>query len=346
MIRVLIVDDSPVVAQMLSYILSSDPMITVVGIASEGEEAIAMTARLKPDLITMDIHMPGMNGFEATRRIMEQTPIPIIIVSSVYNSKEVSLSFRAIEAGALSIMSKPVGIGHPEYEKQARDLINLVKALADIKVVTRSQRMAPDREGIAQAEKKIAARQEIRMVAIGASTGGPPVLQTILARLPKNFPVPITIVQHITPGFTAGFASWLGDTTGFTVRVPENGEVCLPGNAYVAPDHVHMVVEHGGQILLSNAPPDQGLKPSVGHLFSSTARVFQEKAVGVLLTGMGRDGAAELKMMQDLGAITIAQDRESSIVFGMNGEAVKLGAVRHVLPPEGIAQLLLGLVSK
>jgi two-component system chemotaxis response regulator CheB len=344
MIRVLIVDDSPVVSQMLSYILSSDPVISVLGVASHAEEAIAMTARLKPDIVTMDIVMPGLDGFEATRRIMENTPVPIIIVSSSYNPSEISKSFRAIEAGALSILTKPVGIGHPLYEKQARELIDTVKALSDIKVITRKPRIAPAGEVIAKTEKEIA-RQEIRMIAIGASTGGPPVIQAILAGLPKNFPVPITIVQHITQGFTAGFASWLSDTTGLIVRVPENGENCMPGKVYVAPDNAHMAVDHGGRILLNNDPPDNGLKPSIAHLFSSIARVFREKAVGVLLTGMGRDGAEGLKMMRDMGAATIAQDRESSIVFGMNGEAVRLGAAQYVLPPERIAGALVSLVS-
>jgi len=344
MIRVLIVEDSPVVAQMLSYILCSDPAISVLGIASDGEEAIAMTALLRPDIVTMDIHMPGIDGFEATRRIMENTPVPIIIVSSSYDPSEITKSFRAIEAGALSIMSKPVGIGHPFYEKQARELINTVKALSDIKVVTRKRRIAPAGEVITKMEKEIA-RQEIRMIAIGASTGGPPVIQTILAGLPKDLPVPITIVQHIAQGFTAGFVSWLSDTTGFIVRVSENGENCLPGNVYVAPDNAHMVVDHGGRIMLNNDPPDNGLRPSVAHLFSSTARVFREKAVGVLLTGMGKDGAEELKMMRDMGAATIAQDRESSIVFGMNGEAVRLGAAQYVLPAVRIAAALTSLVN-
>jgi len=344
MIRVLIVDDSPVVSQMLSYIFSSDPAINVMGIATNGEEAITMTARLKPDIVTMDVNMPGMDGFEATRRIMESTPVPIIIVSSSYNPSEITKAFRAIEAGALSIMSKPVGIGHPFYEKESRELINTVKALSNVKVVTRKRRIVPAGEVITKTEKEIA-RQKISMIAIGASTGGPPVIQTILKGLPKDFPVPITIVQHITQGFTTGFASWLSDTTGFIVRVPENGEKCLPGTIYVAPDNAHMVFDYGGRILLNNDPPDNLLKPSVAHLFISVANVFREKVVGVLLTGMGRDGAEGLKMMRDMGAVTIAQNEESSVVFGMNGEAVRLGAARYVLPPEGITQMLINLIS-
>jgi two-component system chemotaxis response regulator CheB len=343
MIRVLIADDSPVVSQMLSYILSSDPAINVIGVAKTGKEAITMTARLKPDILTMDVNMPEMDGFEATRRIMESTPVPIIIVSSSYNPSETAKAFQAIEAGALAILGKPVGIGHPLYEKQSRELINTIKALSSVKVVTRKPRIVPAKKVIAKAEKEIA-RQEIRVIAIGASTGGPPVLQTILKGLPKDFPVPITIVQHITQGFTTGFASWLSDTTGFIVRVPEDGEKCLPGTVYVAPDNVHMVVDNGGRILLNNDPPDNLLKPSVAHLFISVANVFREKAVGVLLTGMGKDGASGLKMMRDMGAVTIAQNEESSVVFGMNGEAVRLGAARYVLSPEAISGSLVQLL--
>jgi len=345
MIKVLIVDDSPIMSQMLSYILSSDPAISVLGVASDGEEAIKMTARLQPDIVTMDIVMPGLDGFEATRRIMETTPVPIIIVSSSYDPSEITRSFLAMEAGALSIMSKPVGIGHPLYEKQARELINSVKALSDVGVITRRRRILRAPEVVAPAAEEMG-RPEIRMIAIGASTGGPLVLQSILSGLPKNLPAPIAIVQHITQGFTAGFASWLSDTTGFSVRVPENGENCLPGKVYVAPDNAHLVFDYGGRILLSNDPPDDLLRPSVAHLFDSAARVFREKAVGVLLTGMGRDGAEGLKAMRDMGAITIAQDRESSMVFGMNAEAVKLGAARYVLPPEGITHMLINLTAR
>ena len=345
MIRVLIVDDSPVVAQALTYILSSDPGIRVLDVASTGEEAIRMTALLQPDIVTMDIHMPGINGFEATRRIMRTTPVPIVIVSSYYDPAEISLSFQALEAGALAILVKPVGIGHPAYEKQSRALINTVKSLADVNLITRPRRIPPAEKGVVE-RATVFPKQEIRMVAIGASTGGPQVLLEILSGVPKNFSVPITIVQHITQGFTAGFATWLGESTGFSVCVPENGETCQPGTVYVAPDNVHLEFDSSGCVVLNHDPPDNQLKPSVAHLFQSTAKVFREKAIGILLTGMGTDGAEGLKLMRDVGAVTIAQDQESSIVFGMNGEAVKLGAAQYVLSPGRIAETLVNLVAK
>jgi two-component system chemotaxis response regulator CheB len=329
---------------MLSYILSSDPAITVIGVAADGAEAIAMTARLKPDLVTMDIVMPVMDGYEATRKIMEQTPVPIIVVSSSYDPTEISCSFRAIEAGALLVLAKPVGIGHPFFERQSRELVNAVKALSDVKVVRRRPKAAVIREDSGIKSKETAGN-EVRMIVIGASTGGPPVIQSILVALPKNMRVPIAIVQHMTTGFTTGFATWLADSTGLRVRVPENGELCLAGSVYIAPDNVHMVFDHCGRILLNSDPPDDHMKPSVQHLFNSAAKVFREKCVGVLLTGMGRDGADGLKAMRDVGAVTIAQDKDSSVVFGMNGEAVKLEAACHILPAERIAGALMGLVK-
>ncbi len=342
-IRVLIVDDSPVASQMLSYILSSDPSINVLGIATNGKDAIRMVARKKPDIVTMDINMPVMDGFEATRKIMETTPVPIVIVSSAYDPKEVITSFRAIVAGALAIMEKPMGLGHPRYETQSRKLINTVKAMSDVKVVTRRRRLEP----AVSAKPEIApAFQEIKVIAIGASTGGPPVIQTILSGLPKDIPVPVMIVQHISQGFTSGFASWLSEVTGFQVRMPDNGENSQPGKVYIAPDNVHMVVDSAGHILLNNDPPDNGSRPSVSHLFRSVAKVYRDKAAGVLLTGMGRDGAHELKMMRDAGAVTFAQDQASSVVFGMPGEAVNIGAAKYVLPPEAISGSLVQLMRK
>ena len=343
MIRVLIVDDSPVGSQLLSYLLSGDPDVCVLGVAGNGEEAIAMTRRLKPDLVTMDIVMPGMNGFEATRSIMENTPVPIVIVSSLYDPKEVALSFKAVAAGALAILAKPVGIGHPLHARQSRDFVDTIKTLADVKVVTRRGGTHP--VGAGGAAAAAGNSRDLRMIVIGASTGGPPVLQGILSLLPKEFPVPIAIVQHIAAGFTEGFAAWLAETTGCQVRIPEQGEQYRAGRVYLAPDNLHLGFDHGCGVVLDDSPADGLQKPSIAHLFASAAEVFREKTVGVLLTGMGRDGADALKKLREAGAVTIAQDRESSVVFGMNGEAVRLGAATYQLPPDGIARLLISLTA-
>ena len=347
MIRVLIVDDSPVAQEFLVHILTSDPLIRVVGIVANGALALTAVRDLRPDVITMDIHMPHVDGFEATRAIMESLPTPIVIVSASTSATELASTFKALEAGALAVMLRPPGPGHPQYETCASELIQTVKLMSEIKLVRRIPRPVSGRPPAplpAAAAPKAAT--VIRMAAIGASTGGPPVLQKILSGLPRDLSAPLLIVQHITPGFVEGFVDWLGGASGFPVHVAAQGELPLPGHAYVAPDGWHMGVDGGRHIALSDHAPENGLRPSVAHLFRSSAQVLGAHALGVLLTGMGRDGAAELKMMRDGGAITIAQDAASSVVHGMPGEAIKLEAATYVLPPEGIAAMLAALLGR
>lgn len=346
MIKVLIVEDSPVIQEFLVHILSSDPEIQVAGIANNGEEALEAVEHKKPDVVTMDIHMPKMDGFEATRRIMETQPVPIVIVSGSSTAKEIATTFRALEAGALVVVSRPKGIGHPDYERDARELVQNVKLMSEVKVVKRwprSRKKAFPSVPKVEIEKELL---EIQMVAIGASTGGPIALQTILSRLPKDFPIPMLIVQHMATGFVQGFAEWLAQSSGFPVHVAADGEYPLPGHAYVAPDGFHMTVKPGNRIALSHDEAKDGLRPSVSYLFGSVAKVFGSKSIGVILTGMGKDGAEELRLMKDGGAITIAQDKESSVVYGMPGEAIELEAAMYVLPPEKIAATLASLASK
>ncbi len=181
---------------------------------------------------------------------------------------------------------------------------------------------------------------------MGASTGGPVVLESILSSLPSNFPAPILIVQHMAPGFVEGFAEWLRQATGFSVRVATHGEPLLPGRAYVAPDGFHMGVEAGGHIVLSKQEPENGLRPAISYLFRSVGTLYCENAVGIVLTGMGKDGAEELKAMKEKGAITIAQDQESALVYGIPGQAIQLGGVTYVLSPEKIAATLTSLASQ
>lgn len=350
MIKVLVVEDSPVVKELLVYILNSDPRIQVIGTAGDGEEAIEFINKKKPDIITMDIHMPKMDGIEATRKIMETIPVPIIIVSGSSTIHEVVTTFRAMEAGALAIVSRPVGIGHPDHEKMTEELVQTVKLMSEIKLVRRRVFARPKERATPippQVEVKLERTpEEIKLVAIGASTGGPLVIQKILAGLPKDFSVPVLIVQHIAQGFARGFIEWLTQSTGSPVHLATHGELLLPGHTYVAPDEFHMGVNSSNLIVLSNDKPENGLRPSVSYLFRSVAATFGGKAIGVLLTGMGRDGAEELKLMKDKGCITIVQDRESSVVYGMPGEAMKLEAAMYVLPQEGIVAAITSLVSR
>lgn len=348
MIKVLIVEDSPVVREFLVHVLSSDPGIVVVGTAKDGEEALEGVERWKPDVITMDIHMPKLDGFEATRRIMERYPAPIVIVSGSWDRREVAMTFHAIEAGALAAIPRPLGVGHPRHAESAAELISTVKLMSEVKVVRRWARLprvqAISRQPRADGTGVERAPGRIKLVAVGASTGGPVVLQTILSLLPGVFPVPVLIVQHIAAGFTEGFVEWLTGKSNLPVRVAAQGEVALPGKAYVAPDGVHLKVNVNGTIALTDDQPENGLRPSVSCLFRSVTEVYGQNAAGVLLTGMGKDGAVELKRMKDAGAVTIAQDEESSVVHGMPGEAIHLGAATYVLSPERIAAVLSNLV--
>jgi two-component system chemotaxis response regulator CheB len=347
MIRVLIVEDSAVIRDFLRHILSADPEIHVIGTAADGEAALDAVQYQKPDVITMDIYMPRMNGLEATRRIMETHPTPIVIVSSSVVADEVATTFRAIEAGALAAVPRPQGLGHPEHEGTAQELVQTVKLMSEVKVVRRWPRSrSGSRLPAAQRADMLRASRAIRIVAIGASTGGPLVLQTLLAGLPKDFPIPVLIVQHMASGFIQGLAEWLTQSTGFPVRVAAADEYPLPGHAYVAPDGVHMRVGISRRIVLSQDVPKNGLRPSVSCLFQSVAQVFSCFAAGVLLTGMGKDGAGELRLLRDTGAVTMVQDKDSAVVYGMPGEAIRLGAATYVLPPERIAARLVRLADK
>ena len=344
MINVLIAEDSPVVREFLVHILGSDPDIRIVGTANNGEEALDAVKHCRPDVITMDIHMPKMDGLEATRRIMETHPTPIVVVSGSTDPRENMTTFHAMEAGALAVLRRPNGIGHPDYEATTRELVQTVKLMAEVKVVRRWPQLRRE-PLLPAAAKPVAGKMEkIKVIAIGASTGGPPVLQTILAMLPRDLPVPVLIVQHMASGFIMAFVEWLAQSSGLPVHVAMHGEYLVPGHAYVAPDEFQMKVEHGGRIVLTKDAPESGLRPSVSYLFRSLAEVYGGGAVAGLLTGMGRDGAEELRLLREKGAVTFAQDKESSVVHGMPGEAIRLDAATFILTPDKIAAVLTDLV--
>jgi two-component system chemotaxis response regulator CheB len=345
-ISVLVVEDAPVVLLLLVHVLNADPALEVIGTAGSAEEALQFLAQRKPDVVLMDVHLPHMDGLEATRRIMETQPVPVIVTSATTNSGEVAAAFQALEAGALAFVEKPVGPMHPRFEEMVSKLVDTVKVMSEVRVVKRWSSRAPV-PASAMAELRPGTTtpgHRVRMVAIGASTGGPAVLQTILAGLPRGFPVPVLIVQHIASGFLLGMVEWLRRTSRLPVAVAKQGQFPEPGNAYLAPEGAHLEVDEQGRMRLSTAPPDDGLRPSVARLFRSVATVYRAEAVGILLSGMGRDGARELQLMRAAGALTVAQDEESSVVHGMPGEAIRLGAAALVLSPDRIVALLTGTV--
>jgi two-component system chemotaxis response regulator CheB len=278
---------------------------------------------------------------------METRPTPIIVVSASANLQDTTVAFTAIEAGALAVVERPRGIGHPEYEKTAAQLIETVKLMSEVPVVRRWARRGDGSSSgpRAAAGREPAAAKEVRAVAIGASTGGPPVLHKLVSGLRKDFPAPLLVVQHIVPGFSEGFMEWLRGSSAMGVRLATNGELAEAGQVYLAPDGFHLGMDEHGRLRLSAEPAENGHRPSVAHLFRSVAEACGAQAVGVLLTGMGKDGAAELKMMKEAGAITVAQDKESSIVHGMPGEAIRLGGASYTVSADGLAALLTRLVD-
>ncbi len=347
-INVLVVDDSKVLRMLLVHLLESDPQLRVVGAVEDGKAAVDFVHENRPDVVVMDVHMPNLDGFEATRLIMETNPVPIIICTATTNATEVLTTFRLMEAGAVACVEKPVAREHADFEQLVANLLQTVKLMSEIKVVRRWPRSRASSLGSPRTvpgEVKPPA-EGIKIIGIGTSTGGPPALQTILSNLPRDFPASVLIVQHIARGFLPGLVEWLNQTTGFQVHIASHRTIPLPGHAYLAPDDFHMGIGAGGRIHLGQEEPEGGLRPAISYLFRSLAETCGPDAVGVLLTGMGQDGAAELMAMTHTGAMTIAQDRESSVVHGMPGVAIKLCAASQVLPADKIAPALVTLVNR
>jgi two-component system, chemotaxis family, protein-glutamate methylesterase/glutaminase len=345
-IRVLIVDDSAVLRQQIRFILQSDRELEVISEARNGEEAVILARELHPDLITMDVEMPKMNGLDAIRQIMAQTPVPIVVVTSEDMAQELEKSSQALRLGALAVVRKPGGLADPGHKAMAARLLSQVKLMSGVKVVSRMRTkettLPPN---LVEPPAKAPARQPIEIIAIGASTGGPAALYRVLSGLPEELSVPIVVVQHIAVGFVEGLAGWLAGGCKLPVKVAKHGEKIQPGVISVAPDGCHMTADSYGRIRLRDSAPVNGHRPSVTTLFQSMAEAYGPRAMGVILTGMGADGALGMKAMKDAGALTLAQDEQSCVVFGMPKEAIALGAVRHVVPLDKMAQMMVELVA-
>ncbi len=331
-IRVLVADDSELFRELLVRVVAADPGFDVVAIAADGNAAAALARSVRPDVITMDLNMPDADGFSGIARIMAETPTPILVLTA---TPEEAVGFRALSLGALDILEKPQA--EADLDDFGQLLRSRLRLLAGVKVIRhlrglRERRMA-------------AARTAVRpdLVAIGASLGGPRALATLLRNLPPDFPVPVVVVQHIADGFTEGLASWLATESRLQVREAVDGAPLRPGRVLLAPTGYHLLVAEG-VARLSDAPPVDTFKPSVTPLFLSAARAYGPRACGVLLTGMGRDGADGLRAIKEAGGATIAQDEATSAVFGMPRAAIELGAVDRVLPIDDIPRALVELV--
>lgn len=344
--RVLVVDDSLTARKAIVEILQAAGL-DVVGEAGDGRSAIELCESLRPDVVTMDMMLPVMTGLAATEYIMAFVPTPILVVSASMNRGELFKTYDALAAGAVDVLDKPVGAADDDGWPQR--LVSAVRMVARIRVVTHPRaRLAAQRHGSASAASSVVQpRDHARVVAIGASTGGPGAVLTILRDLPPDFATPILLVLHVAEPFGAAMAEWLDAQTRFTVRQPRDGEpipsVGEPIVLMAVPDR-HMLVS-AGRVRLGDGPERASCRPSVDVLFESLAASRDVYTVASLLTGMGKDGAVGLQALHRAGGYTIAQDEETSIVFGMPGEAVRLGAAMEVLPLDRIAGRISELTS-
>ncbi len=348
-IRVVVVDDSPTVRELLVGLLQEAGDIIVVGTGEDGEDAVRLTKRLHPDLVTMDIRMPVMDGFEATRRIMRECPIPIVVITASMKIPDMDLTFRALQAGALTVIHKP-GLDDPQTGEK---VVQTVRVMAGVPVVhhwstaddtnhvkTGATINNAEAAGSKAIKQPILRLGEVDIIGVASSTGGPAALATIFRKLPKDYPLPILVVQHVSPGFTPGLAEWLSTQTQMSVDIASHGVSLRPGVAMLAPDDYHMQINERGVVELSKAAAYKGLRPSANFLFGSLARVFGPRAVGIMLTGMGDDGANGIEALHQAGGLVIAQDQESCVVYGMPHEVVARKAVDHVMSLEQIATTL------
>ena len=329
--RVLVVDDSLVCREILAAILNAETDIQIIGQAESGKQAIELNRKLRPDLVTMDIQMPGMDGFSAIEEIMAQNPVPILVVTSVPLKDGIDQSFLAIKAGALDLVKKP-----DPGSLEGRILVEKVRVLSGVKVI-RHRRARP--ASVSQLSREVAS-ERIEVVALVSSTGGPKLLSELLGSLPREISLAFLLTQHLPDGFVAGFIHWLNQEIALQVDQAREGMRITPGTVLVAPSETHMEVSERGVVHLSDAPAIQSHRPSGTPMLKSVAKVYGKRAMGIILTGMGRDGAEGLLSLRQAGGLCIAQDEASSLIFGMPKAAIELGAAERVLGVNEIVQCI------
>ena len=333
LIKVLVVDDSLLTQEILTVILDSEKDIEVVGVANNGLEALEFMETQKPDFITMDISMPEMDGMETIERIMAKNPTPILVISDVTDSK---VAFVALTHGALEVL--PKSWLQPE---KAVELVEKIKFLSKVKVIRHIGAKPETKKEDEKQENKVP--QFDFIVAIACSTGGPKALSTILSNLPPLFPFPILISQHIDSEFVESLVDFLNDASPLRIHKGKEGEMPQAGNVYISPGNKHMVVDDLGLIKLVEPEPGEIFHPSCNRLLSSVGEAFGNKSVGIILTGMGSDGAEGMQKIKDSGGQTIAQDEKTSVIFGMPSIAIEKNCIDHVLPLGHISTFLINL---
>ncbi|WP_460194192.1 chemotaxis-specific protein-glutamate methyltransferase CheB [Thermosynechococcus sp. FA-CM-4201] len=341
-IRVFLVEDSPIALNILQQLLQTAPDLEVVGTATNGKAALLKIPECQPHVVCTDFYMKEMDGREFTRQLMARYPRPILVISVAVG--EAQTAFELLQAGATDVFPKPSSGLMADYNRS--ELINKIRVLAGVKVFTRPLRATPTVPTASTPPlPKVTSSQQLAIVGIGASTGGPQAIAKVLQPLPAHFPVPIVCTQHISLGFLNGLVSWLSQETKLRVTVAMAGEMPQPGVVYFAPDRHNLEIDRRGKFYLTPADPHERHCPSVNVMFRSLAAYYGEAVVGVLLTGMGDDGAAGMRAIASVGGITIAQDEATSVIFGMPKEAIALGVVQYVLPIDRMGVFLQELVT-
>jgi two-component system, chemotaxis family, protein-glutamate methylesterase/glutaminase len=333
-IRVLLVDDSPLALNILSRLLTQDPDIQVVGKAQNGLEALHLIPLVKPTIICTDYFMPKMDGLELTKQVMQTSPMPILVVSSILDVKNSKEVFWVLQAGALDCIQKPTSF---DNDATAKALVEKIRVLSRVYVMGKGSKQSAIPSFIVP---KVQLTRSYQAIAIGASTGGPVTLAAILKDLPPQFPIPILCVQHISNGFLEGFAEWLKSQCRFNIKIIKDEEQMKPGHIYLPMEGTHLVVDHEKHLRISYAPPIGGHRPSINVTMESVALHFGKEAIGILLTGMGDDGAKGMKAISSAGGLTIAQSEASCAVFGMPQAAINIGAASLVMDPTAISAFL------
>ncbi len=352
-IKVFLVEDSPVALTILQRVLSSNSAIQIVGTAKNGLIALEEIPSLKPNIVCTDLLMGKMDGLELTKQLMAIYPVPILVISQVVTDNDTKKIGQLLEAGVLDVFPKPKTGFIQDYEKQKDELVQKIKLLSGVKVFSKSNKSVsvPKVENVKPIKvtfnhNAASSIKKYKIVTIGVSTGGPKALRTIFKTLPQNFPLPIVCVQHISEGFLNSLINWLNLDSLLKIKIAENGELVSAGTVYFAPEKYHLELDNQGRLIYSDAPPINNHRPAVTHTFNCIAKFYGQNTIAILLTGMGRDGVVGMENLYHKGAMTIAQDKASSIIFGMPQEAIKLGVVKKVVPLHQISTVLMDLVSQ
>ena len=343
LIRVVVTDDSHLIRVLLTKILDSDPMIKVVGTARNGREAVELTKTLAPDIVTMDIRMPVMDGFAATKVIMSECPTPILVISSSVSRDDLKISFNAIQAGALDIIEKPRGNLESDYGKIGSDILKRVKLVSEIHVF---KHLSPNlQKTISWSGKRLAEGASEKAVVIGASTGGPKALHQLFMQMPSDFDAPVFVTQHISEGFGQGCVDWLDRSSPLKIKTAEDGERVIPGEVYFAPDKGLLELDGRNVIRVRRTRPSEERIP-IDIMIASVAEAYGDQTIAVLMTGMGNDGVEGLRAVKGRNGATIAQDKKSSIVFGMPKAAIEAGLADNVLSLEEIMPAIMKMLVR